>query len=244
MSVLYSKMTEFAYNAAKIPGIKKLLKPLYYPLKALIGKRRNRIFRKNALRVIREFTLCLEENNIPYTIAFGTLLGAIREKGFIKHDLDIDLAMWRDERPDNLFQILSEAGFELAHTFSVEDGKLGLEETYIKEGVGIDVFYFFSAINDYPYCCDFFTLEGTATYEASMKKFGRVLARRIELPMIRERRLVDFENLKLYAPTNANELLAFRYGQDYLIPNPDWAATSFDNHIVRWPEVNAIYKAQ
>lgn len=241
MSSFYTRMTEFANLAAKIPGVKKLFKPLYYPIKTLIQRRGNKAFKKNSLSVISEFTSCLDKNRIPYTIAFGTLLGGIREKGFIKHDCDIDLAMWIDERPENLPEILSEVGFKLEHTFSIENATLGLEETYTKAGVGIDIFYFFPAINKHPYCCDFLVCDGTATYASSMKKHGRVLARRIEMPMTRERMVVDFEGLKLYAPINAHELLEFRYGSDYMIPNPKWSVTSFDNHIVRWPEVKAVY---
>lgn len=234
-------MIEFANSAAKIPGLKKLLQPLYYPLKELIKRNKNRVFKKNALSVIMEFTSCLDNNNVPYTLAFGTLLGGIREKGFIKHDLDIDLAIWKDDRPDNLAQILSDAGFKLAHTFSIENGNLGLEETYTKRGIGIDIFYFYPAINKYPYCCDFFSMEGAPTFASSMNKFGKVLARRIELPMSKERKLINFENLCLYAPVNAHELLSFRYGEDYMIPNPNWGIKSYDRHIIEWKEVIAVY---
>ena len=241
MNKFQNKLAEIANKVACIPGVKTLLKPLYYPFKEYLKKKNNKLFKKNALSVISEFTSCLDRNNIPYTIAFGTLLGGIREKGFIIHDLDIDLAMWRDERPDNLPQILLEAGFKLAHTFTIEDGKLGLEETYTKKGIGIDIFYFYPAINEHPYCCDFLGYDGAPTHAASMKKHGRVVARRIELPMTKERMLVDFETLKLYAPTNAHELLAFRYGKDYMTPNPQWGISSYDCHIIRWSEVKAIY---
>lgn len=38
-----------------------------------------------------------EEHNLKYSLAFGTLLGAIREKGFIPWDIDMDIFM---PRPD------------------------------------------------------------------------------------------------------------------------------------------------
>lgn len=237
----YNKMMEIANLFAKIPGLKKILKPLYYPLKEYINKNNNSKFRKNALSIISEFTSCLDSHNISYTVAFGTLLGAIREKGFIKHDLDIDLAIWHDNRPKNLQEILRKEGFMLSHSFLVENGEKGLEETYSKNGVNIDIFYFFPPINELPYCCDFLAFKDSPTFNASMKKYGKVLARRIEMPMVRERILVDFENLKLYAPANAHELLSFRYGPDYMIPNPKWTITSFDNHIIRWENVIATY---
>jgi glycerol-3-phosphate cytidylyltransferase len=36
------------------------------------------------------------------------------------------------------------------------------------------------------------------------------------------------------------EILSFRYGPDYMIPNPNWTITSFDNHIKVWEDKKGV----
>ncbi len=47
------------------------------------------------LNVLIEFDKICKENNLRYSLAYGTLLGAIRHKGFIPWDDDIDVMMPR-----------------------------------------------------------------------------------------------------------------------------------------------------
>lgn len=49
------------------------------------------------LEILKFFHQFCEENNLCYSIAFGTLLGAIRHKGFIPWDDDIDVVMPRND---------------------------------------------------------------------------------------------------------------------------------------------------
>lgn len=238
----YLKMLEVANKVAKVSLAKKLLIPIYYPIKSLFSKHKNRIFKKNALRVLAEFDHCLKQNGFVYSLAFGTLLGAVREKGFIKHDLDIDVAMWDRDYSPMLIRILSAAGFSLDHSFEAENGNYGREQTYVKDGVYIDIFFFYEDEGEYPYCCDFLSYNMCPTYRESMKKYGRVLARRIELPMMKEVVLTPFETIQLYIPQNAHQILKFRYGEDYMIPNPQWTITSYDRHITVMDNIKAVYK--
>ena len=237
----YHKMLEVANKVAKVPGLKTLLKPIYYPIKKRVEIAQRKKFLNNGLQVLQKFDKCLTENNIEYTLAFGTLLGAVREKGFIKHDLDIDVYVWGDQYSDNLVSILKFAGFERVHAFIVEDGSIGREETYKCDGVAIDIFYLYDDGGEYPYCCDFGTMDNCPTFSQSMKKYGRIKARRIELPVSRQREKALFESIELYIPSNAHKILEFRYGEDYMIPNPAWGIGSYNKHIREWVEKVAYY---
>lgn len=49
------------------------------------------------LTILNEIDRVCKENEITYWIAFGTLIGAVRHKGFIPWDDDVDLLMKRDQ---------------------------------------------------------------------------------------------------------------------------------------------------
>lgn len=83
----------------------------------------------------------LDTQNVKFGLIYGTLLGAIREHNFIKHDEDIDLFML-DEDKENLLGVLHEiidCGFEIIRY----DGKL---LSITRDNEYID-FYFFRKSN-------------------------------------------------------------------------------------------------
>jgi len=48
-------------------------------------------------KLLKEFDTICKQNNLHYWIDFGTLIGAVRHKGFIPWDDDVDVSMFRDD---------------------------------------------------------------------------------------------------------------------------------------------------
>lgn len=108
-------------------------------------------------RIILEIMIDIDkfcrENNIPYTISAGTMLGAIRHGGFIPWDDDADLFMLREDF-DRFVKVYKSPKFHLLYNTRNEDeflasgfAKVSDPSTYVennktntKFGVFVDVF--------------------------------------------------------------------------------------------------------
>ena len=64
--------------------------------------------RKNAIRVLGIVAEVLDEYKIAYYLDFGTLIGAVRDKGLIPWDDDIDISLLNKEDYHKMPQVLSE----------------------------------------------------------------------------------------------------------------------------------------
>ena len=60
------------------------------------------------LGILKKFDSICKENGLEYSLAYGTMLGAIRHKGFIPWDDDMDIAMTRDDY-NRLQNVLTES---------------------------------------------------------------------------------------------------------------------------------------
>ena len=109
-------------------------------------------------KVLKEFKKVCDENSINYSLSGGTLLGAVRHKGFIPWDDDIDVLMTRPEYEKfKEYCLKNKTDFELicnelypqyGYLFPklADPGTIIIEQNTdrlnLKSGVGIDIFIY------------------------------------------------------------------------------------------------------
>ncbi len=77
------------------------------------------------LDLLNELDCVCKKHNLRYTLDFGTLLGAIRHKGFIPWDEDIDVSMLREDF--NKLQAVAADEFKHPYFFQTVDTDPGFE---------------------------------------------------------------------------------------------------------------------
>ncbi len=201
-------------------------------------------FHKNGYEAMLVFDKCMVANGYKYSLAFGTLLGTIRNHDFIPHDDDIDVAMWINDYDSQIINVLKEAGIRLLHSYSVAGDKIGKELTFIYKGVHIDIFFFFKDEQGKAYCCDFIAQPDCSTIKESIYRHGGLLPRKIYVPLNETFIRTNLRDIEVAIPSNFEDILICRYGRDYMTPKKGWRPRT--SSIIEIPSyvgvVNAISK--
>lgn len=141
-----------------------------------------------------DFKKVLDERNIKFLIMHGTLLGAIREHDFIKHDIDIDTCTLSEEKLIEAIPALDKVGLKLCRYES------NILYSFIRNGVYIDVYI----VNK---------LKGLIS-----PFYVRYLHYIIPRKFFRYTKSTSFLGETFYIPNHSTELLKFWYGENWRTP--------------------------
>ena len=214
--------------------IKNILKKLniYGFLAKIVNERRDKkrseAFHKNGQECLRRVKEAFDSIDRLFWLDYGTLLGAVREKDFIEHDLDLDIGTFQEGDILKLEEALRARGLEKVKEF-MNQGKV-VEQTYSYQGADIDIFFYVQE-EDKMWCYSFYSeipilpKEIDYGYEYEGWKAIRSITTYTGFDKI------EFKGLDFDAPKDLNLYLTENYGANYMIKQKDWDSSSSPRNI-------------
>lgn len=175
------------------------------------------LFKKNGLKYLSEVTEALNDGGVTAFATFGSLLGLIREGGILKHDRDIDIGVIYEssETYAAIETIFENMGFCRTHEFSV-NGE-AKERSYTKRHIKIDIHYY---LKDEDTKLMFCWLFYGPIPDTCNREWYSVIK---ECPRVSKLRILRSGRHRIYVPENAEELLEYKYGKNWRIPDKGWS---------------------
>jgi len=200
--------------------VKRVVYSLFVPTyRKWLDRKKNKQFLSGGHEALDAFYRAAKEADVPCWLSFGTLLGAIRNGGFIRHDNDIDIGAWHFSYSADFEKILRKYDFEKILQIEVNQGCYALEQSWKYKNVKVDIFYHFER-EDKMYCHAFY-------YESPEKQLQlggemKVLEMTFSNTGFSE---FLFEGIKVLVPMDSKKYLIEQYGEDYMIPQKKWDYT-------------------
>lgn len=210
-------MKEFVKKVLKSSALGRLIyEPVHKLYRLYSVPHRRRMLQKKGPDVLRKISDVFRRHNVPGFVAAGSLLGMIRDGGFMPHDDDIDVGVlpggWS---PAALLRMLvEEEGFRFEFAFQFRGKTVEFKVSYA--GVPVDVFCYEREGEDL-YCTCFYYFP-----EIKYPSPNANSAWRIHEYNTTELKSIELVGVTFDVPSEPEKVLAQLYGKDWRIPNPNW----------------------
>lgn len=183
-------------------------------------RQQNRAFSKYGLETLRRAQEAARESGCQLFLAFGTLLGAYRNKGFIPYDCDLDTGMRIEQRGEAFLDAMRRQGLKLIRQYYAQDTGRVEEEMFDYMGVHLDVHYYY--VNEQGgLSCDLCLPHETKDWRSANKSDGfPAIVRSVPITDFEE---TDFLGIKVYTPVRVVDWLSALYGEHFMTPDPQWS---------------------
>ena len=172
---------------------------------------------------LKEVNSIFKENDCSFWLAYGTLLGYVREDGFIQHTNDIDIGVFFKDFNKNIIYDMIQDGWELIHIIGYPFDSMLI--SWRKRGERMDMHFFYDANDSQVYTSNLgmiFTKKNTPLfikrYDYYHKKF--------------DLKSVSFLDTPFFVPENPEFYLEEIYGSNWRMPIEKWDYTSDPVNIV------------
>lgn len=183
-------------------------------------RKQNRAFSQYGLEALDHATQVAYQQGVELFLAFGTLLGAYRNHGFIPYDCDLDTGMLGSSRSDAFLNAMRQAGFKHLRQYYVGDTGRICEDKFEYHGVHIDVHYFYPNGNGGIFA-DLCLPHETKDWRTANREDGfPAIIRTVPESTFSQQ---DFLGIKCFMPDRVEEWLKSLYGDHFMTPDPKWS---------------------
>lgn len=186
--------------------------------------RQNKAFTRYGLETLSAAEAAANDMGCKLFLAFGSLLGAYREKGFIPFDCDLDTGMLASERSEAFVKSMESHGLKLLRQYYVKSTGRVCEEKFEYKGVHLDVHYFYTNEQGDLYCDLCIPHETKPWREANATDGFPAIVRTVPCTTFSQH---DFLGVNVYLPDRVVDWLTTLYGEHFMTPDPKW---SMDDH--------------
>ena len=172
---------------------------------------------RNGAEILRRLDAAMTECGCEYWLDYGTLLGAMREHDFIRHDHDIDTGcLWQGNLP-SLEKVMLKHGFKKSSQISV--GNQVTEQSYDILGTSVDIFFYFPNEEAGGIRGWLFNAIEPYGWNETLVRFGGYGVRSINTK-IEGFETIKFKGVDVKVPGNWDWYLKNVYGESYMTPDP------------------------
>lgn len=181
-------------------------------------KRKSQLIKDVGPIAIKKFHEIARAEGCDYWLFWGSLLGAYRDKGFIKHDDDIDIGMFDSDITVNLVEKMIDNGFKVVWTIVDKDFIGGYHLACTFSEVKFDIYSFHKDTKR-----NINTVFCPLPYNDTIVRESAIMTNIMHIEMESWNHLneIPFEGVKTFIPDNADKILRTLYGDDYMVPIVD-----------------------
>ncbi len=178
-------------------------------------KKRREAINKSGFKAIEEIQKCLNKLDLIYFVDFGTLLGMIREQGFIGHDLDIDIGViLKGSTKKDVKEALTKVMGAQLYAEYLYKGEV-VENSYKYEELKFDINF---------YKNDKKNSKCWLMYQKEKKHYEKDIMDVVEIIHTKTEgtKSIEVKGHKIMAPLNPEKLLEEKNRATWKIPNRNW----------------------